>query len=48
MNITLLVPNREFSKEPELMPKTPSQKNRRKKRRVSYVQDENRDPTRKR
>ncbi|XP_044115381.1 inner centromere protein isoform X2 [Neovison vison] len=39
---------REFSKEPELMPKTPSQKNRRKKRRVSYVQDENRDPIRKR
>ncbi|XP_047548391.1 inner centromere protein isoform X1 [Lutra lutra] len=38
---------REFSKEPELMPKTPSQKNRRKKRRVSYVQDENRDPIRK-
>ncbi|XP_023989048.1 inner centromere protein isoform X1 [Physeter macrocephalus] len=39
---------REFSKEPELMPKTPSQKNRRKKRRVSYVQDENRDPVRRR
>ncbi|KAM9221525.1 inner centromere protein isoform 1-T1 [Dugong dugon] len=39
---------REFSKEPELMPKTPSQKNRRKKRRVSSVQDENRDPVRKR
>ncbi|KAK2100347.1 hypothetical protein P7K49_021695, partial [Saguinus oedipus] len=38
---------REFSKEPELMPKTPSQKNRRKKRRISYVQDENRDPIRK-
>uniref|UniRef100_F7GPL8 Inner centromere protein n=1 Tax=Macaca mulatta TaxID=9544 RepID=F7GPL8_MACMU len=38
----------EFSKEPELMPKTPSQKNRRKKRRISYVQDENRDPIRKR
>ncbi|XP_039109511.1 inner centromere protein isoform X2 [Hyaena hyaena] len=38
----------EFSKEPELMPKTPSQKNRRKKRRVSYIQDENRDPVRKR
>ncbi|XP_019662542.2 inner centromere protein isoform X3 [Ailuropoda melanoleuca] len=38
---------REFSKEPELMPKTPSQKNRRKKRRVSYIQDENRDPIRK-
>uniref|UniRef100_A0A8C0CUM0 Inner centromere protein n=1 Tax=Balaenoptera musculus TaxID=9771 RepID=A0A8C0CUM0_BALMU len=37
---------REFSKEPELMPKTPSQKNRRKKRRISYVQDENRDPIR--
>lgn len=30
------------------MPKTPSQKNRRKKRRVSYIQDENRDPIRKR
>ncbi|KAL6086964.1 hypothetical protein STEG23_031816, partial [Scotinomys teguina] len=39
---------REFSDEPELMPKTPSQKNRRKKRRVSNVQDENRDPMRKR
>ncbi|XP_042637456.1 inner centromere protein [Orycteropus afer afer] len=39
---------REFSKEPELMPKTPSQKNRRKKRRVSSIQDENRDPIRKR
>ncbi|XP_054998010.1 inner centromere protein isoform X2 [Sorex araneus] len=39
---------REFSKEPELMPKTPSQKNRSKKRRISYVQDENRDPVRKR
>ncbi|XP_073903239.1 inner centromere protein [Castor canadensis] len=39
---------REFSKEPELMPKTPSQKNRRRKRRVSYIQDENRDPIRKR
>ncbi|KAM4846022.1 inner centromere protein [Thomomys bottae] len=38
---------REFSKEPELMPKTPSQKNRR-KRRVSNIQDENRDPIRKR
>ncbi|XP_058545271.1 inner centromere protein isoform X3 [Neofelis nebulosa] len=38
----------EFSKEPELMPKTPSQKNRRKKRRVSCIQDENRDPIRKR
>ncbi|KAM5316952.1 inner centromere protein isoform 2-T2 [Glossophaga mutica] len=39
---------REFSKEPELMPKTPSQKNRRKKKRISNVQDENRDPIRKR
>ncbi|XP_054419782.1 inner centromere protein [Pteronotus mesoamericanus] len=39
---------REFSREPELMPKTPSQKNRRKKKRISYVQDENRDPIRKR
>lgn len=47
-NSALLVPSREFSKEPELMPKTPSQKNRRKKKRISYVQDENRDPIRKR
>lgn len=47
-NITLLVPNREFSREPELMPKTPSQKNRQKKKRISYIQDENRDPVRKR
>ena len=39
---------REFSKEPELMPKTPSQKNRQQKRRISYVQDENRDPIRRR
>ncbi|XP_049636819.1 inner centromere protein [Suncus etruscus] len=39
---------RDFNKEPELMPKTPSQKNRSKKRRISYVQDENRDPVRKR
>ncbi|XP_055271729.1 inner centromere protein isoform X2 [Moschus berezovskii] len=39
---------REFSKEPELMPRTPSQKNRRKKRRISSIQDENRDPIRKR
>ncbi|XP_055470024.1 inner centromere protein isoform X2 [Psammomys obesus] len=39
---------REFNNEPELMPKTPSQKNRRRKRRVSNIQDENRDPTRKR
>ncbi|GAB1302168.1 Inner centromere protein [Apodemus speciosus] len=39
---------REFSNEPELMPKTPSQKNRRKKKRVSNIQDENRDPLRKR
>ncbi|KAL1787723.1 inner centromere protein isoform X1 [Sigmodon hispidus] len=39
---------REFSNEPELMPKTPSQKNRRKKRRVSRTQDENRDPVKKR
>ncbi|XP_019402756.1 PREDICTED: inner centromere protein isoform X2 [Crocodylus porosus] len=34
--------------EPELMPKTPSQKNRRRKKRISLVQDENEDPTRKR
>lgn len=47
-NSALHVPSREFSKEPELMPKTPSQKNRRKKKRLSYVQDENRDPIRKR
>ncbi|KAF4009793.1 hypothetical protein G4228_001102 [Cervus hanglu yarkandensis] len=46
--ITVFVPNREFSKEPELMPRTPSQKNRRKKRRISSIQDENRDPIRKR
>lgn len=46
--IIMLIPNREFSKEPELMPKTPSQKNRQKKRRISYVQDENRNPIRKR
>ncbi|KAM5247265.1 inner centromere protein [Ctenodactylus gundi] len=39
---------REFSKEPELMPKTPSQKNRRRKRRISNIQDENKDPIRKR
>ncbi|XP_057634011.1 inner centromere protein isoform X1 [Chionomys nivalis] len=39
---------REFNNEPELMPKTPSQKNRRRKRRVSNFQDENRDPMRKR
>lgn len=45
---TLLVLNREFNNEPELMPKTPSQKNRRRKRRVSNFQDENRDPMRKR
>ncbi|XP_037755399.1 inner centromere protein isoform X4 [Chelonia mydas] len=35
------------SDEPELMPKTPSQKNR-PKRRLSSVQDENKDPIRKR
>ncbi|CAO2584637.1 Inner centromere protein [Lemmus lemmus] len=39
---------REFNNEPELMPKTPSQKNRRRKRRVSNFQDENRDPMKKR
>lgn len=48
LKITLLVLNREFNNEPELMPKTPSQKNRRRKRRVSNFQDENRDPMRKR
>ncbi|XP_007497766.2 inner centromere protein isoform X1 [Monodelphis domestica] len=37
-----------FSVEPELMPKTPSQKNRQKKKRFSSIQDENRPPTRKR
>ncbi|XP_067397587.1 inner centromere protein-like isoform X4 [Emydura macquarii macquarii] len=36
-----------FSNEPELMPKTPSQKNR-PKRRFSSIQDENKDPVRKR
>ncbi|XP_063800463.1 inner centromere protein [Pseudophryne corroboree] len=34
----------DFSAEPELMPKTPSQKRRRKKR-TSIVSDENRDPS---
>ncbi|XP_038620442.1 inner centromere protein isoform X2 [Tachyglossus aculeatus] len=38
----------DFNTEPELMPKTPSQKNRRKKKRFPSIQDENRDPTRKR
>ncbi|XP_028917055.1 inner centromere protein isoform X1 [Ornithorhynchus anatinus] len=38
----------DFRTEPELMPKTPSQKNRRKKKRFSVIRDENRDPTRKR
>ncbi|XP_036618252.1 inner centromere protein isoform X2 [Trichosurus vulpecula] len=38
----------DFSVEPELMPKTPSQRNRRKKKRFSSIQDENRPPTRKR
>uniref|UniRef100_A0A8C8RZR6 Inner centromere protein n=1 Tax=Pelusios castaneus TaxID=367368 RepID=A0A8C8RZR6_9SAUR len=36
-----------FCDEPELMPKTPSQKNR-PKRRFSSIQDENKDPVRKR
>ncbi|CAI9594657.1 unnamed protein product, partial [Staurois parvus] len=34
----------DFTAEPELMPKTPSQKRRRKKR-ISIVPDENRDPS---
>ncbi|XP_068964618.1 inner centromere protein [Petaurus breviceps papuanus] len=38
----------DFSVEPELMPKTPSQRNRRRKKRFSCIQDENRPPTRKR
>uniref|UniRef100_A0A4X2JV70 Inner centromere protein n=1 Tax=Vombatus ursinus TaxID=29139 RepID=A0A4X2JV70_VOMUR len=38
----------DFSVEPELMPKTPSQRNRRRKKRFSSIQDENRPPTRKR
>ncbi|XP_044535943.1 inner centromere protein [Gracilinanus agilis] len=38
----------DFSVEPELMPKTPSQRNRQKKKRFSSIQDENRPPTRKR
>ncbi|XP_051820031.1 inner centromere protein isoform X2 [Antechinus flavipes] len=38
----------DFSVEPELMPKTPSQKNRRRKKRFSSIQDENRPPSRKR
>uniref|UniRef100_K7GCR3 Inner centromere protein ARK-binding domain-containing protein n=1 Tax=Pelodiscus sinensis TaxID=13735 RepID=K7GCR3_PELSI len=39
--------NSSFSDEPELMPKTPSQKNR-VKRRLSNAPDENKDPIRKR
>ncbi|XP_043829192.1 inner centromere protein [Dromiciops gliroides] len=38
----------DFSVEPELMPKTPSQRNRRRKKRLSSIQDENKPPTRKR
>ncbi|XP_020823861.1 inner centromere protein isoform X2 [Phascolarctos cinereus] len=38
----------DFSVEPELMPKTPSQRNRRRKKRFSSIQDENRPPTRNR
>ncbi|XP_074087410.1 inner centromere protein isoform X2 [Macrotis lagotis] len=38
----------DFSVEPELMPKTPSQRNHRKKKRFSSIQDENMPPTRKR
>ncbi|XP_066439264.1 inner centromere protein isoform X2 [Eleutherodactylus coqui] len=37
--------NSDFTAEPELMPKTPSQKRRRKKR-TSILPDENRDPSR--
>lgn len=40
--------NREFIKEPELMPKTPSQKNRGKKRKIANIQDANRNHIRKR
>uniref|UniRef100_A0A667IWW3 Inner centromere protein n=1 Tax=Lynx canadensis TaxID=61383 RepID=A0A667IWW3_LYNCA len=42
-----LVPNSEFSKEPELMPKTPSQKKPTEERDGFLIQDENRDPIRK-
>ncbi|EPQ14263.1 Inner centromere protein [Myotis brandtii] len=38
---------REFIKEPELMPKTPSQKNRGKKRKIANIQDANRKHIRK-
>ncbi|XP_015412957.1 PREDICTED: inner centromere protein-like isoform X2 [Myotis davidii] len=38
---------REFIKEPELMPKTPSQKNRGKKRKIANIQDANRNHIRK-
>ncbi|XP_072493237.1 inner centromere protein isoform X3 [Notamacropus eugenii] len=38
----------DFSVEPELMPKTPSQRNRRRKKRFSSIEDENKPPGRKR
>ncbi|XP_064309253.1 inner centromere protein isoform X2 [Phalacrocorax carbo] len=37
-----------YSDEPELMPKTPSQKNRQRKKRLSILQEENQEPGRKR
>ncbi|KAK0685553.1 INCE protein, partial [Pygoscelis papua] len=37
-----------YSDEPELMPKTPSQKNRQRRKRLSALQEENREPGRKR
>ncbi|XP_071618015.1 inner centromere protein [Heliangelus exortis] len=37
-----------YSDEPELMPKTPSQKNRQRRKRLSAVQEESKEPSRKR
>ncbi|XP_052667510.1 inner centromere protein isoform X1 [Harpia harpyja] len=37
-----------YSDEPELMPKTPSQKNRQRRKRLSALQEENQEPSRKR
>ncbi|XP_068800608.1 inner centromere protein isoform X4 [Struthio camelus] len=37
-----------YSDEPELMPKTPSQRNRQKRKRLSVLQDETQEPSRKR
>ncbi|KAF1468126.1 Inner centromere protein, partial [Eudyptula minor novaehollandiae] len=37
-----------YSDEPELMPKTPSQKNRQRRKRLSALQEENQEPGRKR